>query len=88
MKSTSGWKDGGSGTNSSGFNVMPAGSRFYGGTFYGVGMYSGFWSFTEGDGSHAWSRLLVYYRSVVVRSNYGKDYAFSCRCVRDQIGDR
>ena len=33
LKSTSGWKDGGNGTNSSGFNVVPAGDRSSNGTF-------------------------------------------------------
>ena len=83
MKSTSGWKDGGSGTNSSGFNAMPAGSCFDGRAFIGVGMYGVFWSSTEGDGSYAWDRFLLYSSSEVYRDYGSKDDAISCRCVRD-----
>jgi len=83
LKSTSGWKDGGSGTNSSGFNAMPAGSCFDGRAFCCGGLYGVFWSSTEGDGSYAWDRLLLYSSSEVYRDGGSKDDAYSCRCVRD-----
>ena len=83
LKSTSGWKDGGNGTNSSGFTGLPAGYRNYNGTFAYVGMYGSFWSSTELDGSYAWGRYLDYDNSALYRHSYYKGTAFSCRCVRD-----
>ena len=83
LKSTSGWKYDGNGTNSSGFNAVPAGFRYSDGTFSYIGMYGNFWSSTEKDGSYAWNRFLYYVNSLVFRDYYYKGNAFSCRCLRD-----
>ena len=83
MKSTKGWVENGNGTNSSGFNAVPAGFRYSDGTFSYIGIYGHFWSSTEKDGSYAWNRFLYYVNSLVFRDYYYKGNAFSCRCLRD-----
>jgi len=83
MKSTSGWARNGNGTNSSGFNGLPGGYRYYGGTFSAIGEYGYWWSSTEYGTSSAWGRGLVYEGGNVVRGSYYKERGFSVRCLRD-----
>ena len=83
MKSTSGWNNGGNGTNSSGFAGLPGGNRSSGGTFYSIG-YSGFWwSSTENNTSLAWTRSLYYNYNNVDKYNNNKTNGFSVRCLKD-----
>jgi len=84
LKSTSGWSDDGNGSNSSGFDALPAGRRWTG--FGGVGDWSYFWTSTENP-SHtveAWFRFLHKDEDGVNRSEWSKTaYSLSCRCVAD-----
>ncbi len=83
MKSTSGWKDGGNGTNESGFNGFPGGCRDYNGDFDGIGYYGYWWSSSEDDTFYAWGRKLGSNFGGVF-SYYGyKADGFSVRCLRD-----
>jgi len=84
LKSTKGWEDGGNGDNSSGFNALPAGYRYYrDGSFKNLGKYTLFWSSSPYGSERAWIRKLTY--------SYGKVYrhfdylasGFSVRCLRD-----
>jgi uncharacterized protein (TIGR02145 family) len=81
IKSTTGWNDSGNGTNSSGFNVFPAGTYSWG-IFYNLGNYTSFWSSTEHLDSHAWNRNLNG-SAWVYRLDSKKYYGFSCRCVEN-----
>jgi len=83
MKSTSGWEENGNGTNSSGFNALPGGSRSLDGSFANVG-YSGiWWSSSEGNAVYAWGRYLNYFNGIVGRLRDNKGLGFSVRCLRD-----
>jgi uncharacterized protein (TIGR02145 family) len=82
MKSTSGWSENGNGTNSSGFNALPGGTRVYTGQFNNLGGYGFWWSATE-NGNSAWSRSLVHVNDLVYRKNGNKSFGYSVRCVRD-----
>jgi uncharacterized protein (TIGR02145 family) len=80
MKSVDYWN----GTNTSGFDAMPAG--FYGpsaDSLYQLGGGAGFWTTTETSASNARTRWLSTASSGVLRSNVAKDYGYSCRCLRD-----
>ena len=44
LKATKGWIEDGNGTNSSGFNALPAAYRISGGTFEGLSKLAYFWS--------------------------------------------
>ncbi|MBU3714820.1 MAG: hypothetical protein FGM46_07720 [Ferruginibacter sp.] len=83
MKSKTEWKDGGNGSNSSGFLGLPGGSRANNGTFYNVGSGDYWWSSTEGSASSAWSRFLYYYNGKANGYDFTKTNGFSVRCLRD-----
>jgi uncharacterized protein (TIGR02145 family) len=54
MKSTEGWKDSTNGTNSSGFNGLPAGYRTATGAFAFLGEVTGWMTTTESNEDYAW----------------------------------
>ena len=83
MKSTSGWKNNGNGTNSSGFSGLPGGYRNSNGTFYDIGNYGYWWSSSEGSTYYAWYCYLYYYYGNVNRYFSNKDLGLSVRCLRD-----
>jgi len=83
LKSTSGWYDDGNGTDTYGFSALPAGYRYSSGDFHDVGGYAYFWG-AAGDGTGlACYRYLNYGYEHVAPSNYGKDDAFSVRCLKN-----
>ncbi len=84
MKSTSGWKGSGNGTNESGFSGLPGGGRDGSGAFDDIGEYGTWWSSTEGSTGLAWGRFLGYGDGDVSRYGDGsKREGFSVRCLRD-----
>jgi uncharacterized protein (TIGR02145 family) len=85
MKSTSGWKENGNGTNSSGFSGLPGGRRFSNGTFYNFGDNCYWWSSKEENSNLAWNRNLSLYLSngYVYWVNTNEEDGFSVRCLRD-----
>ena len=83
MKTTSGWNNGGNGTNSSGFAGLPGGYRYFDGSFNDVGDDGNWWSSTELNTTSAWDRNLYGDFSDVYRSNDDKPDGFSVRCLRD-----
>ena len=85
MKSTSGWNSGGNGSNSSGFNGLPGGYRYYGG-FVSIGNYGNWWSASE-SGSSSWGRALGYDFVNVLRGIVNQYDGFYARCVRDYTDD-
>ena len=83
MKSSSGWKNNGNGTNTSGFAGLPGGFRNYNGSFFYIGASGYWWSSSESSTDSAWYRTLSsYYGSVFSYSNY-KRIGLSVRCLRD-----
>lgn len=86
MKSTSGWKDGGNGTNSSGFSGLPGGYRSWTGAFVLNGANGCWWSSTVSPAGSAWY-LELYYSSGLAARNYevnGMERGgFSVRCLRN-----
>ena len=78
MKSTSGWRSYGSGTNSSGFSGFPGGVCQWDGFFENIGFYGWWWSSTD-----AWMRYLNYDEDKVLRGGIGKECGASVRCLRD-----
>jgi uncharacterized protein (TIGR02145 family) len=70
-------------TNSSGFTALPAGIRYFEGTFSAETYYTGFWSSTETDSGEEWY-LSLYYGETKVSIGYRiKKHGFSIRCVKD-----
>lgn len=82
LKSTSGWLNFGNGMDIYGFCALPGG--YFGGTsFFSVGSYGLWWSATEDDASHAWSRYMGYVNAEVHRTSYVKTNGFALRCLGD-----
>jgi uncharacterized protein (TIGR02145 family) len=82
MKSTTGWLNGGNGTNRSGFSGLPGGIRGTGFTF--IGNY-GFWWFSSEDidiTSQAYYQSLNSSVFCLVDAN-SKFLGMSVRCVKD-----
>ncbi len=83
MKSTSGWNNGGNGTNVSGFTAFPSGARGYQGSFAYLGTYAFFWSSSEYSSTIAWDWTLDYSSDAVSRDGGHKTAGFNVRCVRE-----
>ena len=84
MKSSAGWSAG-NGTNSSGFNAMPGGFRYFdGGPYFHAGNIAYFWSSSDDVGARAWMRQLDKDHENVFRSNAEKVAGKSVRCVKNQ----
>jgi uncharacterized protein (TIGR02145 family) len=71
-------------TNSSGFSVLPAGSRAPIGGYEGFADLAFFWSSSEFSTSNAYYRVLAYYDGVVFRFNLVKTFGFAVRCLKDE----
>ena len=71
-----------SATNASGFTGLPAGSRYYNGTFYIIGNYGYWWSSSEYF-TGAFYSFLFYDDVGANRSDGDKKNGFSLRCLKD-----
>jgi len=76
----------GAGTNASGFSALLAGYRYVDGAFYDLGYSTDFWNSTEHTGTMARNLYLSRYDGyfVITSYNYGKEYGFTVRCIKDQ----
>jgi uncharacterized protein (TIGR02145 family) len=83
LKSTSGWSDGGNGTDDYGFSALPGGGRFTDGIFWDVGTRGYWWSASEFDANFTWDRRMYSDRSLVTRFYWFRGFGISLRCVRD-----
>lgn len=83
MKSTSGWKTNGNGTNSSGFSGLPGGYRHDSGTFHVIGTIGYWWSSTGYTTGNVATRTLNFSNDYVDSDYYNKERGFSVRCLRD-----
>jgi uncharacterized protein (TIGR02145 family) len=70
-------------TNETDFAALPGGIRFLDGSINFISYYGYLWSATEYDATFAWYSYLGYVYSNLHRTNGGKKYGFSVRCVRD-----
>ncbi len=85
LKSTTGWLTDGNGSNTSGFNALPAGYRFYGdGTTKGLGLITYFWTSNYVDDLIATYRRLDAEETAVYRDATHKEAGKSVRCVKNQ----
>jgi len=84
IKSTRGWSQAGNGSNESGFNAVPGGTRGINEAFSFVGDYGYWWTATPFDGYSAWNRFLAYNNNYIGRSTGWKQFGNSVRCVKDE----
>ena len=83
LKSTSGWKSIGNGTDEVGLTALPGGWRNTNGVFQNLGYYGFWWSATEYNSTIAWYRNLGYLEVDVYRSGSDIVHGFSVRCVKN-----
>lgn len=84
MKSTSGWKDYGNGTNTCGFKGLPGGSRESWGSFKHIGYWGNWWTSTEASpGGNVYIIHLFYENeNATFLSKWKKDGNY-IRCIKD-----
>jgi uncharacterized protein (TIGR02145 family) len=75
-----------SNTNSSNFNIVPAGNRNENGEYLNLGQYGNFWTSTVYDdrwGLYLWNRHWHYNTHVSGRIYTPASNGYSCRCIKD-----
>ncbi|MFO7574750.1 MAG: FISUMP domain-containing protein [Bacteroidales bacterium] len=77
------WQDPNNGTNSTGFNAVPSGIRFYDGSYNYYHYSTYWWTISEKESDSAWSRGLTSSSGQIVRSYMHKSNALSIRCIID-----
>ena len=83
MKTTKGWKDNNNGTNTSGFEAVPGGCRYFYGAFNNIGSNGYWWSSTEGKISISGDRGLTSNKGFVNGVDYDGRTGYSVRCIKD-----
>ena len=88
LKTTEGWKASVfSGTNSSGFSILPAGSRLDNGEFTTLGQFGNFWTSTVYDDRYGllylWNHHANYNSNAIGRIYTLANNGYSCRCILD-----
>ena len=82
LKSTSGWNDGGNGTDAFGFSAFPAGRRIDNGYFENEGGNAYFWSSTDYYSLEAYLTYL-YYNDGAYQYGNAKYCGYSVRCIKN-----
>ena len=88
LKSREGWAQGGAPTNNaSGFNALPAGSRYSDGEFAELGTSAYFWAAEGGGGLGAVYWNLINSKDAFTTEEDFEHSAFSLRCVKNKAGN-
>jgi uncharacterized protein (TIGR02145 family) len=69
--------------NNTGFTALPAGIRYFEGTFNSVLSFTSFWSSTEDDINKGWYLSLYFSDAVAGMNKTSKKDGFSIRCIKD-----
>lgn len=69
--------------NSSGFTALPAGIRYFEGTFASVLQFTGIWSSTETGTKDQWLMSLYFGDATFNISHRTKNHGFSVRCIKE-----
>lgn len=86
LKSREGWAQGGESTNNaSGFNALPAGSRYSDGEFAELGSSAYFWAAEGGAGMGAAYWNLINSKDDLMNAEDFEHSAFSLRCVKNRL---
>lgn len=83
LKSTTGWCVNGNGTNSSGFNGIPAGARTYDFGSFVAGCGATFWTCTPVDSNYVRCIELNYSYGNILHKVNNRRNGYSIRCVKD-----
>ena len=83
LKSTSGWKNNGNGTDAYGFSALPSGLRDNEEWFGSAGSSAYFWFSSEDNQDYAHMMGMDYIGVRAFQGGYYKVYGFAVRCVKD-----
>jgi uncharacterized protein (TIGR02145 family) len=85
LKTSSGWKNTGNGSDEVGFSAVPAGVRFCNGLFAHASLYGHWWTSSfHGASEYMWYIFMHYGINRVDRSNCCWRYGYSVRCVKSE----
>jgi uncharacterized protein (TIGR02145 family) len=83
LKSINIWNIDDKKTDEFGFNALPGGYRYYGGTFFGIGSNASFWTATGKDAAYSVSRSIDYNYEDIEHGENIMDCGYSIRCIKD-----
>lgn len=83
LKSKTIWNANDIKTDEFGFNALPGGYRYYGGTFFGNGSNASFWTATGKDTAFSLSRSIDYNYEDIEHGENIMDCGYSIRCIKD-----
>jgi len=85
LKATSGWNNGGNGTDKYGFEALPGGERYAEKNFKDAGDKGYWWTATErSNGTEAYRESISYNYDIVSGGYHNKEFGnFSVRCVKE-----
>lgn len=83
LMSTSGWSNGGNGSDAYGFRALPAGYRDYTGIFFDAGASAPFWSVSEVGADYAWLNRVYSGDDDFERYGHDKQDGYNVRCLKD-----
>jgi uncharacterized protein (TIGR02145 family) len=81
LKSRSGWRGGGNGTDDYGFSALPGGEHAARGGSYNA-VYSGIWWTAVDNGNYAYGRIMNYLDDGVKQASREKTDGISVRCLK------
>lgn len=87
LKSVGGWRDGGGGDGSTGFNALPGGDRFDYGGYGGKGKEAYFWTSTASVDKESIGRFLIYNSVDIQRGVWFRGGGNSVRCMKDKTAE-
>lgn len=82
LKSTSGWEEGGSGSNNSGFNALAGGYRNATGLCNPIGRIAAWWTTDEKSSGSAFGYVIKADDNLFVKDEYYKRSGLYVRCIR------
>lgn len=82
LKTSTLWTSIGKGTDDYSFSAVPGGYSYNGSSEY-MGEEAYFWTSTESDEYNAWFVKIGGFTSTLFSMSFGKDFAYSVRCVHD-----
>jgi uncharacterized protein (TIGR02145 family) len=85
LKTRSGWKEHGNGTDDFGFSALPSGNRNSDGYFINIGNNGRWWTATERGNYNAYRWGVDYNLDNADEGSYFKSYGYSVRCVADGL---